>query len=164
MYFPRYLTLADFYANDPSAIGAQPNLSAGGFPRATAGGGSGDGSDVSVAGSPPPQSVSGGNEASVGNSGGLPPLRELIWRRLRRRNAQLSLLDDEIGAETNGGENDARSEANRERARHRELLSWMVDQLTIDQVGFHALLLVNLVNLAQKNYLYLIMVFRLIRL
>lgn len=53
----------------------------------------------------------------------LPPLREIIWRRLRRRNAQLDIIEDEIGATT----------GQRERSRHREMLSWMVNQLTIDQ-------------------------------
>ena len=33
----------------------------------------------------------------------LPPLRELIWRRLRRRNAQLSRLDDQIDLHPGGG-------------------------------------------------------------
>ncbi len=74
----------------------------------------------------------GAGELNEGSSGGgataadrlnLPPLREIIWRRLRRRNAQLNLLDEEIGVETGA----------RERSRHREMLSWMVDQLTIDQ-------------------------------
>eukprot|EP00095_Tigriopus_kingsejongensis_P010795 maker-scaffold1362_size45580-snap-gene-0.14 protein:Tk10795 transcript:maker-scaffold1362_size45580-snap-gene-0.14-mRNA-1 annotation:"activating molecule in becn1-regulated autophagy protein 1" len=51
------------------------------------------------------------------------PLREQIWRRLRRRNAQLNQLDSQILAET----------GSRERSRHREMLSWMVDQLSIDQ-------------------------------
>ncbi len=78
------------------------------------------------------------NAAAAGSQGSrLPPLQELIWRRLRRRNAQLSLLDDAIGAEAagTGGASSARTSATgrRERSRHREMLSWMVDQLTIDQ-------------------------------
>ena len=63
-----------------------------------------------------------GHGNTSADSGALPPLREIIWRRLRRRNAQLHVLDEEIGAETG-----------RERSRHREMLSWMVDQLSIDQ-------------------------------
>ncbi len=65
--------------------------------------------------------------------GELPPLRELIWRRLRRRNAQLNLLDDEIGAETGAAPPPTTGSVDRDRARHREMLSWMVDQLSIDQ-------------------------------
>lgn len=70
----------------------------------------------------------GGND--LGSSVRLPPLRELIWRRINRRNAQLSLLEDELGAEA--GQQSPTS-SHRDRSRHREMLSWMVDQLSIDQ-------------------------------
>ena len=61
--------------------------------------------------------------ANGGDAEPLPPLREIIWRRLRRRNAQLNQLDQEIGSET----------GREQRSRHREMLSWMVDQMQIDQ-------------------------------
>ncbi len=96
--------------------------------------------------------VGGGPVDPDPTDGELPPLRELIWRRLRRRNAQLNLLDDEIGAEANSGGGDGRGPsaaaaserggglaspsspgAVGERTRHREMLSLMVDQLSIDQ-------------------------------
>lgn len=87
----------------------------------------------------------------------LPPLRELIWRRLRRRNAQLNMLEDEI-AGTNGTsvpntssfnvENLDRTQTNLDESGrasnsntlthdinrpHREFLTWMVDQMRLDQ-------------------------------
>merc|ERR1719219_1300763 len=58
----------------------------------------------------------------------LPPLRELIWRRLRRRTgagAGAAEEEEEPGPSTES----------RDRTRHREMLSWMVDQLTIDHEG-----------------------------
>ena len=81
----------------------------------------------------------------------LPPLRELIWRRLRRRTGQ----QGEEGEEESPGllgvrervralEREAREASpgnrgeTRERSRHREFLSsvsWAVDQLTIDPEG-----------------------------
>ena len=33
------------------------------------------------------------------NPNNLPPLREIIWRRLRRRNAQLNLLEEQAAEE-----------------------------------------------------------------
>lgn len=54
----------------------------------------------------------------------LPPLRELIWRRLRRRGASLRLEDDSESLR-NSGQMAVRS--------HREGLSRMVDQMRIDQ-------------------------------
>jgi len=128
--YERYM--ADYYASDPSSVGRGNNsqqgpLSAGGFPRATAGR-----NNEASASATPAEAAANDASNSGSSSGGLPPLRELIWRRMRRRNAQLNMLDDEIGAAADSG-NDG-GEASRERARHRELLSWMVDQLTIDHV------------------------------
>lgn len=91
-----------------------------------------------------------GSSASGGGGGGsnsdtlrLPPLRELIWRRLRRRNAQLNLLEEEIGAAADRDTGGLSSSGNAvgdavSRNRHREMLSWMVDQLTIDQQAAQA--------------------------
>ena len=59
----------------------------------------------------------------------LPPLRELIWRRLRRRTGAGAGEEEE---ELPGPGATAES---RDRTRHREMLSWMVDQLTIDHEG-----------------------------
>ena len=84
----------------------------------------------------------------------LPPLRELIWRRLRRRNAQLNMLEDEIAGTNNEAtsnstphnengisrarnnvdeifrsSNDNSQDINRPR---REFLTWMVDQMRLD--------------------------------
>lgn len=76
-----------------------------------------------------PPSSSGRNVSSTGNSENsntVSPLREQIWRRLRRRNAQLNQLNSQIMAET----------GNRDWSRHREFLSGLVDQLTIDQPPF----------------------------
>ncbi len=67
---------------------------------------------------------------TASNSERLPPLRELIWRRLRRRNAQLNLIDDEISAA--GNNSASNSTTSRDRSRPREMLSWMVDQMTIE--------------------------------
>ena len=86
----------------------------------------------------------------------LPPLRELIWRRLRRRNAQLNMLENEIAGTSNmsshpnnvGHERSIfppnnntepiRSTSDTPNASdinrpHREFLSWMVDQMRLDQ-------------------------------
>ena len=86
----------------------------------------------------------------------LPPLRELIWRRLRRRNAQLNMLENEIAGTSNmsshpnnvghersifppnnntepirnASDTPNASDINRP---HREFLSWMVDQMRLDQ-------------------------------
>ena len=91
----------------------------------------------------------------------LPPLREIIFRRLRRRNAELNQLDDEIMGEAhnspgspsllsqslNTSSHVHTSGGSRERSsRHREMLSWMVNQLTIDQQ--HA----NIAASAALNY------------
>ena len=58
----------------------------------------------------------------------LPPLRELIWRRLRRRTG--------VGAGAAEEEEEpGPSVESRDRTRHREMLSWMVDRLTIDHEG-----------------------------
>jgi len=76
------------------------------------------------------------------NSERLPPLRELIWRRLRRRTGAGDDEEDPsisgpsgsgIGAEPSNASGGA--SASRDRSRHREILSWMVDQLTIDHEG-----------------------------
>ncbi|TRY77267.1 hypothetical protein TCAL_13663 [Tigriopus californicus] len=66
------------------------------------------------------------NAGDSENANTVSPLREQIWRRLRRRNAQLNQLDSQIMAET----------GSRDRSRHREFLSGLVDQLTIDQPQF----------------------------
>ena len=58
----------------------------------------------------------------------LPPLRELIWRRLRRRTGA-------GGGAAEEEEEPGPSTESRDRTRHREMLSWMVDQLTIDHEG-----------------------------
>ena len=60
-----------------------------------------------------------------------PPLRELILRRLRGRNGGgTEAEDDDLLPPSTGG-----GAENRDRSRHREMLSWMVDQLTIDHEG-----------------------------
>ncbi len=58
----------------------------------------------------------------------LPPLRELIWRRLRRRNAQLSRNMEALPAPTQNS-----LTATAASRGHREALSWMVDQMHLDQ-------------------------------
>ena len=69
----------------------------------------------------------------------LPPLRELIWRRLRRRSAQMARLEDEnetmrnvdsggTGSIPTGGTNGQMPVRT-----HREGLTRMVDQMRIDQ-------------------------------
>ena len=81
----------------------------------------------------------------------LPPLRELIWRRLRRRTGQQGEEGEEESPGLSGVrervralEREAREASpgnrgeTRERSRHREFLSsvsWAVDQLTIDPEG-----------------------------
>ena len=80
----------------------------------------------------------------------LPPLRELIWRRLRRRNAQLNMLENEIAAtsnlesssgnrsgldenqETNERSTNSNSSGRDINRPHREFLTWMVDQMRLD--------------------------------
>ena len=83
----------------------------------------------------------------------LPPLRELIWRRLRRRNAQLNMLENEIaGTRNHTRTSESRSELDRNLLNqennesssngnsvgrdinrpHREFLTWMVDQMRLD--------------------------------
>merc|ERR1712079_150115 len=58
----------------------------------------------------------------------LPPLRELIWRRLRRRNAHVRFEEEpEI---INGLQRPPQATS-----RTREALSWMVDQMRIDQAA-----------------------------
>ena len=57
-----------------------------------------------------------------------PPLRELILRRLRGRNGAGDEEDDLLPPSTGSGSGNE----SRDRSRHREMLSWMVDQLTID--------------------------------
>merc|ERR550525_1120897 len=72
-------------------------------------------------------------QSQTDRSDRLPPLRELIWRRLRRRTGQQGEEGDE---ET--GEGREREPREGERSRHREFLSsvsWAVDQLTIDPEG-----------------------------
>ena len=70
-------------------------------------------------------------ELSTQGTDRFPPLRELILRRLRGRNGggaeaeEEELLPPSTGTETES----------RDRSRHREMLSWMVDQLTIDHEG-----------------------------
>jgi len=71
---------------------------------------------------------SGLSSRDASSSERLPPLRELIWRRLRRRQQQVE--EEEAAAPTQ--ETAASRQAGRDRSRHREMLSWMVDQLTID--------------------------------
>merc|ERR1719350_2696334 len=71
-------------------------------------------------------------QAQADRSDRLPPLRELIWRRLRRRTGQ----QGEEGEEEGGSRE--REPREGERSRHREFLSsvsWAVDQLTIDPEG-----------------------------
>jgi hypothetical protein len=66
----------------------------------------------------------------------LPPLRELIWRRLRRRTGQQGEEAEEAHREPR--DRCCREGSPRERSRHREFLSsvsWAVDQLTIDPEG-----------------------------
>merc|ERR1712203_199893 len=72
-------------------------------------------------------------QSQTDRSDRLPPLRELIWRRLRRRTGQ----QGEEGEEETG-EGREREPREGERSRHREFLSsvsWAVDQLTIDPEG-----------------------------
>ena len=78
----------------------------------------------------------------VGNSSErLPPLRELIWRRLRRRTGAGEEEEEPLaaagGSTTSTGTSTAGTggSSTRDRSRHREILSWMVDQLTIDHEG-----------------------------
>jgi len=72
----------------------------------------------------------------------LPPLRELIWRRLRRRTGQGQGEegddDSPLAGLGLGSGREAREGSTRDRSRHREFLSsvsWAVDQLTIDPEG-----------------------------
>ena len=104
------------------------------------------------------QSVDVDTEASDGGTfdmDRLPPLRELIWRRLRRRNAQLNMLEDEIADSNtsmpntnianvdtsyrahNSNADSVRTSNNSLPAQdvsrpHREFLSFMVDQMRLD--------------------------------
>ena len=77
-----------------------------------------------------------GRDASAADR--LPPLRELIWRRLRRRTAPQGGGPTEEDATGPGAEPEVgpgrsgAGGASTDRSRHREMLSWMVDQLTID--------------------------------
>ena len=77
----------------------------------------------------------------VGNSSErLPPLRELIWRRLRRRTGAGEDEEEPLAAAgssttSTGTSTASTGSSSRDRSRHREILSWMVDQLTIDHEG-----------------------------
>eukprot|EP00092_Neocalanus_flemingeri_P104080 GFUD01133263.1.p1 GENE.GFUD01133263.1~~GFUD01133263.1.p1 ORF type:complete len:866 (+),score=189.92 GFUD01133263.1:273-2600(+) len=77
----------------------------------------------------------------VGNSSErLPPLRELIWRRLRRRTGAGEDEEEPLAAAggstaSTGTSTGSGGSSTRDRSRHREILSWMVDQLTIDHEG-----------------------------
>jgi len=80
------------------------------------------------------------SEMTGNNSDRLPPLRELIWRRLRRRTGAAEDEEEPLAAAGNsnastGTGTSAAAGSSRDRSRHREILSWMVDQLTIDHEG-----------------------------
>merc|ERR1719320_2093538 len=80
------------------------------------------------------------SEMTGNSSDRLPPLRELIWRRLRRRTGAADEEEEPLAtagnstASTGTGTSGAPG-SSRDRSRHREILSWMVDQLTIDHEG-----------------------------
>ena len=68
----------------------------------------------------------------------LPPLRELIWRRLRRRSAQMARLEDDnegMRRVDSGGTGSIPTATNGQMPvrTHREGLTRMVDQMRIDQ-------------------------------
>ena len=70
-------------------------------------------------------------ELSTQGADRFPPLRELILRRLRGRNGGgAEAEEDDLLPPSTGTETESR-----DRSRHREMLSWMVDQLTIDHEG-----------------------------
>jgi len=80
------------------------------------------------------------SEIAGNSSERLPPLRELIWRRLRRRTGAGEDEEEPLAAAGNssastGTGTSPATSASRDRSRHREILSWMVDQLTIDHEG-----------------------------